>query len=308
MSEARLVVGLDAGASKTRLRAEHTALPARIERVGDGANPNRGGVEATAEVLVGLVEAALRDVPAVEQLSICAGVAGAGRVDAQQALADALRAAFGETARSVQIEVVPDAVIAIDAAYDDGSGVVVIAGTGSMVLARTTGGSLRRAGGWGHVLGDDGSGYALGRAGLRAVAEAFDGGAGTALRARVRDRFGIDDRDALLRAVYRDPFDVSAVAPLVVDAAAKGDEVASSLLSDQVTRLAKQVEWVLGRGEALAPRITLLGGLLRNDHYAQCLRRALKKRVPDWTVEQLRDDPVVGALRRARRLQSDTST
>lgn len=307
MSRIRLDVGLDVGGSKTHLLGEIASSVEHIERVGKGGNPNRIGTGAAADVLVSLIAELLQEVPDVGRLSICAGVAGAGRPDEQRALADALRTAFEASTPSVHVEVVPDALIALDAAYDDGSGVVVIAGTGSMGLARTTDGHLIRAGGWGHVLGDDGSGHALGRAGLRAVAEAFDGGRETEIQSRIREHFGIDDRDALLQTVYKDAFDVSSVAPIVVDAAAEGDAVASNLLSAQIERLANQVEWLLGRGEPISPCITLLGGLLQNDHYAQCLRRALTGRLPDWAVERLPDEPVVGALRRARRLQPDPS-
>ncbi len=301
----RLVVGLDAGGSTTHLLAEHSPSAEQIERQGPGANPNRIGVEDAADVLVGLIEAAIPGGPAVGQLSVCAGVAGAGRSDEQQALTEALHAAVERSGRTVRVEVVHDAVVALDAAYDTGSGLVVIAGTGSVVLGRTTDGDLQRTGGWGPVLGDDGSGYALGRAGLRAVAEAFDGGKETALQPRVCERFDVEGRDDLLRTVYRDNVDVAAVAPLVVEAAADGDAVAAALLTSQVGRLTKQVEWLLARTDAMAPRITLVGGLLQNDHYAQCLHENLDDRFPEWTVTQLQNEPALGALRRARRLQPD---
>lgn len=255
-------------------------------------------------MLTQFVRDTVQDLSDVSYLSLCAGVAGAGRPHEQRALTEALRTALERPDRTVDVEVVSDAQIALDAAYDDGSGVVVIAGTGSMVMARATTGDLLRAGGWGHVLGDAGSGHALGRAGLRAVAETFDGGADTVLQARVREHCSIDDREALLQTVYQDAFDVQAVAPIVIEAAANGDAVAADLLTTQVARLATQVGWLLSRSETIAPRITLLGGLLENDHYEQCLRRLLRDRFPDWTVEVLQEDPVVGALRRAHRLAS----
>jgi N-acetylglucosamine kinase-like BadF-type ATPase len=282
----------------------HSAKSTPIERYGDGANPNQIGTEAAADALAGLVASVLQDGSAAH-VALCAGVAGAGRADEQQALAEALRAALGRPDRSVRVEVVSDAQIALDAAYDTESGVIVIAGTGSMVLGRTTDDTLLRAGGWGHVLGDAGSGHALGRTGLRAVAEAFDGGTETTLRARLRDHFDIHDRDDLLTAVYQSGFDVASVAPLVLDAAAEGDAVATRLLTTQVAGLAEQAAWLLGRDASLAPRLTLVGGLTQNDHYAHHLRRALAERVPDATVERLRDAPVAGALRRARRLQAE---
>ena len=299
-----LLVGLDVGASTTRLRAQCPGSGDRVERRGPGANPNQTGLDQTATILVNLIEEAIAACPTVDCLAVCAGVAGAGRESEQARLATALRRALTGPERTVHVEVVPDAVIALDAAYDEGSGIVVIAGTGSMVLGRTPDGTLRRAGGWGRALGDDGSGYALGRAGLRAVAAAVDGGPDTALRPRLRDKFGIDDRDSLLDAVYQSDLDVASVAPLVLDAAANGDTIATDCLATQVARLADQVGWLLARDTALPPRLTLAGGLTQNDHYVHHLRRALADRVPDVAVERLRDEPVAGALRRARRLVS----
>lgn len=303
MPSTSVVIGLDAGASKTLLLAERPARNERIERRGPDANPNRIGRTEAAEVLIQFVKDTVQDLSAVSHLSLCAGVAGAGRPHEQRTLAEALRADLEGPGRTVDVEVVSDAQIALDAAYDTGSGVVVIAGTGSMGMARATTGDLVRAGGWGHVLGDAGSGHALGRAGLRAVAEAFDGGDETVLQTRVCERFGIETRDDLLRTVYRDDFDVAAVAPLVAKVAEE-DAVAAKILDAQMSKLTDQVEWLLARTEAIAPHITLLGGLLQNEYYEQCLRRHLRDRFPDWTVEVLQGEPVVGALRRARRLRS----
>ena len=81
-----------------------------------------------------------------------------------------------------------------------------------------------------------------------------------------------------------------------------GDPVASDILTSQADALRQQVEWLLDATDDIVPRIALLGGMLQNEHYAQILRRALRDRVPNWSVAILQHEPVVGALRRARRL------
>ena len=303
MSVHQVAVGLDAGGSKTQLIAEWEGASERIDRRGPAANPQRVGTDESVQVLSALIQKGLPAQRPVDYLSVCAGVAGAGRPDEQQALADRLRRTLGDDARSVSVEVVHDACIALDAAFGAESGLVVIAGTGSVVLARTRAGATHRVGGWGHLLGDPGSGYALGRAGLRAVAAAFDGGADTSLRPRVAEEYGVDERAALIHWVYQDRPPLQDVAPLVIEAAADGDAVATDILTAQVNELARQVEWLLGETDDVAPRIALLGGMLQNEHYAAALRRALADRAPDWSVEELRREPVMGALRRARRLE-----
>jgi len=300
------VFGIDAGGSKTLLWGERIGGPGRVERQGPGANPNRCGLEEASGVLVDLVGEGLPDDAPAERISVCAGVSGAGRAEEQEALSGAIRDALVAPGRTVHVEVVHDALIALDAAYDAGSGIVVIAGTGSVALARTADGTLLRVGGWGHLLGDPGSGYAVGQRGLRATAAALDGGDDTSIRGRLRDQLGIDTREQLIHAVYQDGLSMQDVAPLVVDAAAAGDAVAARILHTAGEGLTEQVSWLVHHAQTIAPRITLLGGMVQNEHYDTVLRQHLRDHFPDWSVQQLQAEPVTGALRRARRrLQED---
>jgi N-acetylglucosamine kinase-like BadF-type ATPase len=304
MPDSDLLLGLDAGGSKTLLYGRGPDAPDRFERRGPGANPTRVGLSQSADTLAALVADAAAAHPSADRLVLCAGVAGAGDDATQAALTDALTATLARPNRAAHVEVVHDGLIALEAAYGDGSGAIVVAGTGSLVLARTHDGTIVRAGGWGPTLGDDGSGHALGRAGLRAVAEALDGGRPTALRDEVRTAFDIDDRAALLRFVHGDSAALPDVAPIVVDTAETGDPVATRILRDQVSALARQLDWLRARAADVAPRLALLGGLTTNDHYRRALREALHDRVPDWSVRRLDIPPALGALRRARRRAS----
>lgn len=201
----------------------------------------------------------------------------------------------------IRSDVVHDALLALETAFGSGSGRVVIAGTGSVGLARTCDGTLERVGGWGHRLGDPGSGYALGQAGLRAVAEALEGGPDTSLRAAVQQRLDIPDRDALINTVYEDGAALQDVAPLVCAAAAADDPVATRILTRQTRRLGRQIEWLVDRCASLTPWMALLGGLIQDETYTEALRDVLADRFPAWSIDPLREDPVVGALQRARR-------
>lgn len=302
MSTTHFVAGLDAGGSKTTLLAECEGCSGRIDRHGPAANPQQGGVDKSAQTLGALIRETIQPHRPIGRLSICAGVAGAGRVDEQEALANRLRRRLADEVETLHVEVVHDACIALDAAFESESGLVIIAGTGSVVFARTQNGTTSRVGGWGYLLGDAGSGYAVGRAGLRAVAAAFDGGKDTSIRTRVDDQYDIGGREALIHRVYQEDLVVQNIAPLVIEAATDGDLVASDILRSQIADLVQQVEWMLNGTDGIAPRIALLGGMFRNKAYAQALRRALRERVPDWSVEILRHEPVVGALRRAHRV------
>lgn len=302
MSSPSLSIGLDVGASASVLVAEDARRSAPIKRTGPAANPQRIGIEETARILVDLVREGLRR-PALDgPLAVCAGVAGAGRADEQSALADRIQAALLDVAATVQVRVLHDARIALEAAFGAESGAIVVAGTGSVGLARTEAGAIRRVGGWGYLLGDPASGYALGRAGLRAVVRMAEGGEKTALREKVQGRFGFDSQDAFIQTVYDGDVRVQEAAPLVVAAAADGDAVARRILTTQVDELARQVAWLIGQCDAVHPRMALLGGMTKNDYYLDCLRQALDERVSGWTIERLTTPPVMGALNVARRM------
>lgn len=302
MSDTPLIVGIDAGASKTHLLARCTDGSDLIELHGEGANPQRIGLNGAVDVLATLVRKAMQSQHSLDTIAISAGVAGAGREDEQAALTNRLHAVLEGEASTVRVQIVHDALIALDAAFGAESGLVVIAGTGSVVLGRARDGTLLRAGGWGYLLGDVGSGYAVGLAGLRAVAKAFDGGPSTVLTGRICDHLGIESREDLIHQVYQEELSIPAAAPIVIAAAANGDAVASRILSHQASELAKHVGWLLDREKEIVPRAAILGGVVQNDHYAQVLHRALRKRLTNWSVETLDSEPVEGALRRAQRL------
>lgn len=300
-SEARFYVGLDAGASKTKLLACRPGHSPNISLEGPPANPQRIGLERAAHVLAELVERALTDHPAAHIAAICAGVAGAGRPDDQRIMAQRLRQAL-EAFRPEHISIVHDAAIALEAAFGGGSGLILIAGTGSVVFARTKSGEMERAGGWGYLLGDEGSGHVVGIRGLQAVAHAIDGGPATQLQTLLAERHDIRTRDALIHQVYQDGWPVQQMAPLVIEAAEQDDAVALGILEEQAEQLARQVEWLIARCDAVDPRLAILGGLTRESRYRTILRRALNRHFPDWTVETPDRPPVVGALRLASRM------
>ena len=292
-------VGIDAGGSKTTLVARlggDESTDVTLE--GPAANPYRVGAEEAAGVLAELVGEALESLPEAAAVSVCAGVAGAGRPDDQAELTQHFRRAW-DGRLPLDVRVVHDGVIALEGAFSGGSGAIVIAGTGSLVLARTEAGAVVRSGGWGYLFGDEGSGHALGTEGLRAVASALDGGPATHLSTLLAERHDIATAEDLVRRVYREGWPVQHVAPLVIKAAQEGDTVARAILQDQTARLAAQVAWTSRRCDAITPRIAFLGGLTNEAPYNAALTAALGERLPDWRVEAPRHTPVYGALRLA---------
>jgi len=304
MTASTLSVGLDVGDSNSLLWARSPSRSTLTKKTGPAANPQRIGFDATTEVITDLVREAVASCSPVETLALCAGVAGAGRDDEQRTLSHHLRRSLQEMIPDVKVWVTSDARIALETAFGAESGAIVIVGTGSMVMARSQAGSLYRAGGWGYRLGDPGSGYAVGRAGLRAAVRAFDGGPETSLQQQIQQHFGIDGRDALLQSIYDGDVALKDAAPLVVHAAAGGDEIASQILDAQTAELSALTSGLVHGPVHFRPRIALIGGMTNSDHFTQEIRKALKHRLPGWSVEQVDRPPVTGALRMAETMIS----
>jgi N-acetylglucosamine kinase-like BadF-type ATPase len=192
----------------------------------------------------------------------CLGLAGAGRPDDQQVIRDwAARVQLAAT-----VDVVADAALLPAAGTPDGWGVAVVAGTGSMAFARSPDGRTARAGGWGALMGDEGSGYAIAAAGLRAVARSADGrGPATTLTDLFLAILGITRPEELIAAVAHssDRAAVAALAPVVLEAAAAGDAIADEIVRGAASELAVAAA-AAARQLALGPAVpvALAGGLL----------------------------------------------
>ncbi len=287
-------IGLDVGGTKTALLARD-ASGKKLTLRGPGANLQRLGVEGTARVIADLIREARRHFGDTSVRGLCAGVAGAGRSEEQSELTKALLAHLAPSTPQ-RLVVVSDARIALEGAFEGASGLIVIAGTGSMVMARNRKGTTARAGGWGALLGDEGSAYAVGKAGLRALADAFDGGPETALRDLLGDAFALHTPDALIRRVYADRWALSEAAPVILEAAAGGDAVAEAIVREQTRSLARQAGFLRRRLPDLDHRFALLGGMNRNAYYADLLQTALLEALPGWRRHPPSGAPVEGAL------------
>ncbi|MDM4017001.1 N-acetylglucosamine kinase [Roseiconus lacunae] len=314
-----LVAGVDAGGSKTIAWIDHprpfrpqsddrtTDLVRPLaEGIGGTGNPRVGGYEAAANEIEYAVRQAL-STPNVTTESattrltrVCVGAAGAGRREEQKHLAAILSKRFPGTA----IIVTDDAVPVLAAASPTATGMILISGTGSFAWARNSSGADARAGGWGVVIGDPGSGYALAIAGLDAVARAVDGrGPETTLLTSFCDRFAVKDPMRLIDHVYAPSMtrrEIAKQSRLVIAAAETGDSVAREIVESAAEELARHVR-TLARRLNLSAGITLAlsGGVLVNE---PLLREQLLERIDCLQLKtRLVDAPVAGALVLANR-------
>jgi len=261
-----LVIGVDGGGSGCRAviarRAEGEPVPCGRGRAG-AANPRAVGVPAAAAAIrAALAEAFTAAAVEPRRVAVaCLGLAGAGR----ETDASAMGAALADVADEVIVTTDAELVLGDGVA---GATVALVAGTGSIAVMRRVDGGLERAGGWGAVMGDEGSGAWIAGSALAAVAAAADGrGAETALTPRLLERYGVRRPQDLVTLVQRPESSRAEFARLAeeVEAAAiAGDAVARSIVDAAAGHLAALVTALARRRPRPADPwdVHLGGGLL----------------------------------------------
>jgi len=201
-----------------------------------------------------------------------------------------------------------DEEIALDAAFEGGRGVLALAGTGSNVVGRTADGKRVRAGGWGPVLGDEGSGHWIGLEAVRGLFHAIDERKVTRLEEAVLEAWRLSSREALVeRGNLAELKEFAALTPVVVRCAAEGDRVAAEVLRSAGRELARLVTLVIREMEELEPgsalpKVALAGGILGSvDAVRTAMAAELRAAWPEVVVAREAVDPVLGALWRARK-------
>jgi N-acetylglucosamine kinase-like BadF-type ATPase len=292
------VLGIDAGGTKTvcLLADEHGVVVA--EGRGPGANLHTAGELAVEKVLHEAMEAAIGGRP-IRPAAICLGIAGVDRDDE----ARTVRAIMRRIGYQSQTLVVNDALIGLVAGARDDPGISINAGTGSIVYGRNARFVAARAGGWGHMIGDEGSGYWIGRESLAAVMRASDGrGPDTRLTADILAHFAVDDESRLPRIVYdreQPRVSVAALGPITQRVAAQGDAVAMRILERAAEELVLAARSVATRLEMRGDAFTfyLAGGAFRVVPWlVDELQRRLVEVAPRAQTQVLHQEPAVGAV------------
>lgn len=304
------VAGIDGGGTKTRcLIADETG---RV--LGEGmAGPSNYQVVGLAGAAASLSDAVTQALAAagVEPgalAGVCAGLAGVGRPEDKAAMTGAL--AFLAPARVLVVE---DARIALAGALAGGPGAVVIAGTGSIAYGIDGAGQTVRAGGWGWVLGDEGSGFDIGRRALAAALAAQDGtGPATRLGQLICAAWELERLDQLVRRVYADVAAarpaIAGLVPVVVAAAESGDAVAAAILEQAGRELGGLAAAVLRRLDlppGVPPVAAVTGGVLAGvSAVRDAMGGALTGLIPGAVLTDPLESPAEGALRLALALGS----
>jgi N-acetylglucosamine kinase-like BadF-type ATPase len=307
------VIGVDGGGTRTRVCvAAMDGTTLAMHEAGSSAVSANGmaGAQHILETAIADATAQARVQPRDLQ-AICFGLSGVDRHDERAPMMQ-----WAATQFTSKAEVVNDCEIVLEAGAQAGWGVALIAGTGAIAFGKSPSGERGRAGGWGYLVGDEGSAYDIAREGLRAALRAADGrGEATQLVDLIQSRLKIDRTSALVPAVYRHnvndgittpmrPDQMAALAPLVTEAAEKGDAVAKKIVQRAGVELSLNVLAVARQLQLPSPMpLALAGGLLlKSDAVRAGLMDALSKSEYAFQPVNHVAEPVHGAVRVALRL------
>lgn len=299
-------IGMDGGGTKTKAVICDEKLNILHEETGGPSNFLLLGTEKVSETLLKLIQECKKklDINYGDIASIVLGTTGAGRRNDAETLERAfIKYASDRGAVLPAFRVESDARIALEGAFSGKSGSILIAGTGSIMFGKDCSGQIHRVGGFGRFIGDEGSGYMIGRMGLIAVAKSYDGrGKHSLLQDMLKDRFS--DPQLLITAVYKNNFDIASVTPLVVKAAEEGDEVCLRIIEEQSDEL---IAHILAMQECLGEkelRLCLIGSTITTDNfYASSFKAKIAAKCPMVKLQEANYQPAIGAVLMAMNLK-----
>ena len=249
------VAGIDGGGTKTALLCRSLDGSWQEKKFFGAFNINAIGKDAFRSLMEDIAST-IESFGTCENL--CIGAAGVSNSEMRSIVEDVL---YHSNIKHWSL--VGDHEIALAGALDGGCGIIVISGTGSIVFGKTADGSLIRLGGWGHLLGDEGSAYGLSHDAYVAVAQMIDGlGPETSLK----EKLGINDRADIISYYYsHEKADIASHAPAVEQAAAEGDKVAYEIIKTNAVKLGDDIIAVAKRLGLESTKVSFCGGLVTHD-------------------------------------------
>jgi N-acetylglucosamine kinase len=298
---------MDGGGTKTKCILTDINLNPIYETTGRPSNFLVIGIEKVSETILNLIAdcTTSQKISSNDIESIVLGTTGGGRRnDAEILESQIIKDASQKSIGINKFRVESDARIALEGAFSGKEGSILIAGTGSIMFGKDDKGEIHRVGGFGRFIGDEGSGYRIGRIGLNAVARYFDGRAKqTKIADLLSQEFSISSSEELITEVYRNNFNIASVAPLVFDAAESGDKIAQRILEDEADELMLHISAMKEKLNVPSLKVSLIGSLITTANYFSYLfNEMVVRKFNDVQIKEAEHSPEFGAALIAKQL------
>ena len=306
------VIGIDGGGTKTEALVLSEDGRVRNGFTGGAANPRAVTFETASQNIAQLLDQVFAE-PELEPNSctaVCLGLAGVDSPDERMQMRQFIENYRNERGLPFAIQITNDAQIALTASLGSDCGIIVISGTGSIAYGWTPEGKAYRTGGWGHLLGDEGSGYDIGSSVLKAVMHAYDGlNPPTALTGMIMDAYGfgaITDLKSYIYAPHIQKSDIAKFAEFAIRAAEDRDETAERIIRQAAEKLAETAAALVRKDSWFATCDLVTSGSIfaHSDLFAKTFAERLKPLAPGIRLQPSSRKPAYGAALMARRLQT----
>ena len=300
-----IIVGLDGGGTKTKCVFAEESGNSILELTGGPSNFLTIGNEKAVLNILSVIKTGLSELNAsMDNVSILlAGVSGAGR----KFHADELKAALIKKlpAALINVYIESDARVALEGALAGEPGAVLIAGTGSVIFGKDKSGKIHRVGGFGRIIGDEGSGYSIGVKTLKLISNMLDGrNKKDELLEQFNTIFHIKDENDLISLVHNPGFDVASIAMFTIKNADEGRREAQGILDQESDELIKLIAVVRDKVGLKPLKLVLTGSLIENkNYYSQLLIKKIKV-LKDIELADRKYSPEMGAVIMARNILS----
>lgn len=259
----RFYIGIDGGGSNLRVAVVNQDMKILAQCQRGSVNPSSVGRETSAALIQDAMREAIQHVSLTPSQITAVGIGVAGAPANREAAW--LREIVAAVTPDANIVPSADQEIALVAARGERYGLLILAGTGSNVYGVNRAGESAQVGGWGYLVGDEGSGYWIGMEAIRAFMRHHDGrGYGTRLTDLILTKLELDTPDDLIRWLYATnrTREVAALAELVLQTADLGDSLATSIIERGAQELLVHANAVLNRLKVESLPIAFTGGLL----------------------------------------------
>ncbi|WP_054957522.1 BadF/BadG/BcrA/BcrD ATPase family protein [Paenibacillus dakarensis] len=309
-----LYLGVDGGGTKTEAVAINEQGKPLSRYLGSSTNPYvvtfEGAMQELTNVLDQLTAPLSSSLTEFTMKGICLGMSGVSSAQEKEQVISFLHTYQEQRGLSYPITIRTEAEISLMASLDREYGILVISGTGSNTYGITRDGQLYRVGGWGHILGDEGSGYQIGLLSLKTVIKSLEGILPpTVMTQLITQAYNFEHISELKAYVYRSSIgrtDIAAFARYCVEAAKSGDSLAQGILQNQARELAETTTTLIGKNPDLEQTVAVCAGSIfkHSDMFRDTFREALLSRFPRLSFAQGREDlfPADGAALLARKL------
>lgn len=301
------IIGIDGGGTKTHCLLTNLDGSVQHECYGGPSNFLVQGIEPVSEILFELINNCTNAV-SINQDEIkivLLGTTGAGRrTDAERLEQGVAEYLSKQKVRLNLFRVESDARIALEGAFSGKPGSILITGTGSIMFGKDAQGNIHRVGGFGRYLGDEGSGYVIGKKGLAAVSKEFDGrGNKTLISVLVKEKFKILSQEILITEIYRNNFDIASIAQLVIEAAEQNDECALKIVDEETDELLLHISAMRTKLEEKILFVSFIGGIITHKNiYSDTLRKKISAKLTNVVVKDAENSPAMGAVLMAKQI------